>query len=357
MTSGAGAVSRAFFGTTRKGAAAELFTVVNAAGITLKATNYGGIIVSLLVPDRAGRLGDVVLGYETLEGYLSDSPYFGAIIGRYANRIREGRFALDGHTYRLARNDGPNHLHGGLTGFDKVLWQAQPFQSVEGAGIAFAYTSPDGEEGYPGTLEALVTYTLTDRNELIFDYRATADRPTPVNLTQHSYFNLAGHSGRDILGHRLAINADRFTPVDPTMIPTGELRVTAGTPFDFRTETAVGARVDADDEQLRTGRGYDHNFVLNGRGGDLAFAAAVYDPGSGRVMEIHTTEPGLQFYSGNLLDGTIAAKGGQVYKTRGGFCLETQHFPDSPNQSTFPSTILRPGGEYRSRSVYRFTVR
>ena len=356
MRSDPRAVTREFFGTTPDGAAAELFTIVNAAGVTLKATNYGGIIVSLLVHDRAGRLDDVVLGYETLDGYFTDSPYFGAIIGRYANRVRDGRFTLDGRTYGLARNDGPNHLHGGVRGFDKVLWRAAPFRASEGAGVRFTYASADGEEGYPGMLQAGVTYTLTDGNELIFDYRATADKPTPVNLTQHSYFNLAG-GGRDILDHRLTIDADRFTPVDPTMIPTGELRSVAGTPFNFRRVRAIGAHIDEADEQIRLGRGYDHNFVLNNSGSGPVGAAAVCDPESGRAMEISTTEPGLQFYSGNLLDGTITGKGGQVYNRHQGFCLETQHFPDSPNQPAFPSTILRPGEEYRSRSVYRFTAR
>jgi aldose 1-epimerase len=348
-------VDRRIFGKTREGAAAELFTVANAAGMELAATNYGGIIVSLRVPDRDRHFDDVVLGYDALEGYLGESPYFGAIIGRHANRIRGGRFAIEGRTYKLRRNDGPNHLHGGLRGFDKVLWRAKPFRSPEGAGIAFAYTSPDGEEGYPGTLEARVTYTLANNGELVFEYRARTDKSTPVNLTQHSYFNLAGAG--DILDHKLMLNADRFTPVDSTLIPTGDLRPVADTPFDFRCERPIGAHVDAQDEQIRQGQGYDHNFVLNKGDDGLTLAATVYDPASGRMMEIHTTEPGLQFYSGNLLDGTIVGKEGRVYRRRSGFCLETQHFPDSPNQPGFPSTTLRPGQEYRSRSVYRFTAR
>ena len=352
------------FGMTHRGEAVSLYTLKNAHGMQAKVLDYGGIIVSLRVPDRNGRLDDVVLGFDSLGDYERGSPYFGAIIGRYGNRIARGRFTLDGRTYTLATNNGPNHLHGGVRGFDKVIWSVTPFQQSDSVGLVMNYTSPDGEEGYPGTLRATVTYTLTDKNEFIFDYQATTDRPTPVNLTQHSYFNLAGDGKGDILGHVVTLNADRFTPVDSTLIPTGEMKSVAGTPFDFRTSTAIGARIDRNDEQLRYGRGYDHNFVLNkgGRGGkggiegDVTLAAHVYEPTTGRVMEISTTEPGLQFYSGNFLDSTLRGKQGVVYGRRSGFAMETQHFPDSPNKPAFPSTILRPGEEYRSRTIYRFGV-
>ncbi len=344
-----------------------MYTLKNAHGIELRVLDYGGIIVSLRLPDRTGRFDDVVLGHDSLAGYERASPYFGAIIGRYGNRIARGRFTLDGRTYTLATNNGPNHLHGGVRGFDKVVWDVAPFEGPESVGLILRYTSRDGEEGYPGTLHATVTYTLTNRNELIFDYHATADRATPVNLTQHSYFNLAGDGRGDILGHVVTLNADHFTPVDSTLIPTGEIKSVAGTPLDFRSPTPIGARIDGDDVQLHYGRGYDHNFVLNmggrggsggrgGNGGDATFAARVYEPTSGRVMEISTTEPGLQFYSGNFLDGTLRGKQGVAYRHRYGFAMETQHFPDSPNKPGFPSTILRPGGEYRSRTVYTFSV-
>ena len=352
------------FGMTHRGEAVSLYTLKNAHGMEAKVLDYGGIILSLRVPDRNGRLDDVVLGFDSLGDYERGSPYFGAIIGRYGNRIARGRFTLDGRTYTLATNNGPNHLHGGVRGFDKVVWTAAQFERGDSVGLVLNYTSPDGEEGYPGTLRATVTYTLTGKNELIFDYQATTDRPTPVNLTQHSYFNLAGDGKGDILGHLVTLNADRFTPVDSTLIPSGEIKSVAGTPFDFRTSTAIGARIDRNDEQLRYGRGYDHNFVLNkggqggqgGTGGDMTLAARVYEPTTGRVMEISTTEPGLQFYSGNFLDGTLRGKHGVVYGHRSGFAMETQHFPDSPNKPAFPSTILRPGEEYRSRTIYRFGV-
>ncbi len=343
------------FGQTPEGTAVNLYTLTNESGMRVDVTNYGGIIVRLLVPDADGDLGDITLGYDSIAGYLEETPYFGAIIGRYGNRIGAGRFTLDGETYELARNNGPNHLHGGEKGFDKVVWNAEPFESENGSGLIFTYTSPDGEEGYPGTLEAKVTYTLTDDNELIFDYEATSDKATPVNLTQHAYFNLAGHASGDVLDHVLTINADAFTPVDSTLIPTGELRPVAGTPFDFAVPTPIGARINNENEQIRFGGGYDHNFVLNMAGADsLKSAARVQEPTSGRVMEVFTTEPGVQFYSGNFLDGSITGKDGAVYEHRTGFCLETQHYPDSPNKPNFPSTILRPGETYRSRTVYKF---
>lgn len=348
------------FGTTAAGETAELYTLRNAHGMEAKVTNYGGVIVSLTAPDRNGTLRDVVLGFPTLAPYESESPYFGALIGRYGNRIAGGRFTLDGRTYTLARNNGPNSLHGGEKGFDKRLWDAQPFRTDTSQGLVLTRTSPAGEEGYPGTLRVRVTYTLSDHDELGFEYEATTDAPTPVNLTQHSYFNLAGDGAGDILGHVVTIDADAYTPVDSTLIPTGEIRRVEGTPFDFRSPHAIGERVGSDDPQLRFGKGYDHNFVLNRKdraSGDLERAATVYEPGSGRVMEVWTTEPGLQFYSGNFLDGTLTGKNGVVYRHRYGFAMETQHFPDSPNQPGFPSTILRPGERYHSRTVYRFSAR
>ncbi len=344
MNPGAGGradVTRAAFGTTPSGNPVEAFTLTNSHGLEVRAATYGGIIVSLSVPDRDGRAADVVLGHDSLEEYLSDTSYFGAIVGRFANRIANARFTVDGRTYRLAPNDGPNHLHGGRTGFDRVVWRAAPFRTDRTAGVALSYTSPDGEEGYPGNLDTRVTYTLTDRNELVVDYLATTDRASPVNLTQHSYFNLAGAG--DVLGHLLQINADLMTPVDENLIPTGRVAPVAGTPFDFRSLTGIGARIATDDEQLRRGRGYDHNFVLNRGESGLVHAAQVVEPTSGRTLDVHTTEPGLQFYSGNHLH-------------HAGLCLESQHYPDSPNQPGFPSTLLRPGVEYRSRTVFAFGV-
>ena len=348
-------VTRASFGTTPDGKAVDAYTFTNANGIEIKAITYGGIITSLKVPDRAGKSGDVVLGFDSLDGYLKDPPYFGAIIGRYGNRIARAQFTLEGKTYKLAANNGPNHLHGGLKGFDKVVWNAEPIKGPDGVGVAFTRTSPDGEEGYPGNLKVRVTYVLNDRNDLTVEYHATTDKATPVNLTQHSYFNLAGDG--DILGHELMINADRYTPVDDTLIPTGKLAPVQGTPFDFRKSTAIGARINQDDPQLKNGKGYDHNWVLNrtpAAGPQLA--ARVIEPKTGRMLEIRTTEPGIQFYSGNFLDGTITGKSGRVYKHRTGFCLETQHFPDSPNQPGFPTTTLRPGQEYSTKTVFTFGV-
>lgn len=345
-------VTRQPFGMTPTGEAVELVTLTNRHGIELRVMTYGAIIVSLKVPDRNGVPGDVVLGYDSLAGYLRASPYFGAVVGRYGNRIAGGRFTLDGAEYRLATNNGPNHLHGGVRGFDKVVWDVQPFENDRGVGVILRHTSPDGDEGYPGTLQARVRYTLTDRNELVLDYAATTDKATPVNLTQHSYFNLAG-SGT-ILGHVLMIAADHFTPVDSTLIPTGAIAPVAGTPFDFRTAAPIGARIGEENEQLRFGGGYDHNFVLTRPDTGLALAARLVDSVSGRTLEIRTTEPGLQFYSGNFLDGSITGKGGTVYRHRSGLCLETQHFPDSPNHPAFPSTILRPGQVYRTRTVWTF---
>jgi aldose 1-epimerase len=344
------------FGVLPSGDSVQVYTLTNASGLELRAITYGGIVVSLRTPGRDGALGDIVLGYDSLAGYLASSPYFGALVGRYANRIAKGRFTLDGTTYRLATNNGPNALHGGLRGFDKVLWRAEPRQDSSGVGVVFRYTSRDGEEGYPGTLTVEVTYTLTDRNDFAIDYVATTDKATPVNLTQHSYFNLGGDGSGDVLGHVVAIDADRFTPVDTTLIPTGELRPVAATPFDFRQGVAIGSRINGSDPQLKMAGGYDHNFALNRSGPGLVHAARVVEPKSGRTLDVATTEPGIQLYTGNFLDGTLTGKGGHVYRHRNGFCLETQHFPDSPNQPAFPSTILRPGGVYRSRTVYTFGV-
>jgi aldose 1-epimerase len=348
-------VTRAPFGQLPDGTAVESFTLRNASGMEVRAMTYGAIITSLRVPDRAGRLGDVVLGHDDLAGYLRKPSYFGTVVGRYGNRIAKGRFTLDGKTYTLATNNGPNHLHGGIKGFDKAVWKAEP--ATKGAAVTFRYASADGEEGYPGRLQAQVTYTLDDRGALTFEYLATTDKPTPVNLTQHSYFNLAGPgAGGDILAHVLTLDADRYTPVDATLIPLGTLAPVAGTPFDFRKPVAIGARIDADDEQIRRGGGYDHNFVINRSGPGLVHTARVVDPASGRTMDVETTEPGVQFYSGNFLDGSVVGKGGTAYKRRSGLCLETQHYPDSPNQPSFPSTILRPGQEYKSKTVLTFGV-
>jgi aldose 1-epimerase len=347
-------VTIAPFGQTPDGKRVELYTLTNSRGMQVRAISYGAIIQAIRVPDRSGRVADVTLGFDSLQGYLTDSPYFGAIVGRYANRIARGRFTLGGHTYRLATNNGPNHLHGGLKGYDKVVWRGESFQRADTVGVKFEHTSPDGDEGYPGTVEVAVTYTLTPGNELIVEYAASADRPTPLNLSQHSYFNLAGEGSGDILKHELTIDAERYTPVDSTLIPTGALASVANTPFDFRRPATIGARIEKNYRQLKYGEGYDHNFVLNRSGPGLQHAVHVLDPKTGRMLDISTTEPGLQFYSGNFLDGTITGKAGHVYAHRAALVLETQHFPDSPNHPAFPSTILRPGKDYRSRTVFAF---
>lgn len=346
------------FGTTPDGEPVDIITLRSPSGIELDVSTYGGIVTRLLAPDRDGELADIVLGHEWLEAYLAGTPYFGAIVGRYGNRIAGGRFTLEGAEYALATNNGPNHLHGGERGFDKVVWNAEPYSNDSEAGVVLTYVSPDGDEGYPGELSVRVTYTLTTTGDLRIDYKATTDAPTVVNLTHHGYWNLAGHGAGDILGHELTVHADRFTPVDEGLIPIGGLRSVEATPFDFRKATAIGDRIEADDEQLTFGGGYDHNFVLNGWEDDGALRSAAFlrDPVSGRMMEVLTTEPGLQFYSGNFLDGTDMGKGGVVYEHRNGLCLETQHFPDSPNQPGFPSTVLRPGETYRSTTVYRFSA-
>ncbi|MDM7924486.1 MAG: aldose epimerase family protein [bacterium] len=348
-------VVKSSFGVMADGRTADIYTLTNRNGAQAKITNYGGIVTALFVPDRKGRLGDVVLGYDTLAPYLTQTTFFGALIGRYGNRIGKGQFMLDGKKVQVTRNDGPNTLHGGRFGFDKVLWTAEPSDSS--AALKLTYTSKDGEEGYPGNLTATVVYTLTDDNALRIDYEARTDKPTVVNLTHHSYFNLSADPSGDALGTELTILADHFTPVDATLIPTGEIRPVDGTPFDFRKPTKIGARIGMDDDQLKKGRGYDHNWVLNGWDGTLQTVAAAYDSASGRVMEVLTTEPGMQFYSGNFLDGTLTGKGGIRYNRRSGFCLETQHYPDSPNHPNFPSTVLRPGETYKTTTVYRFSAK
>ncbi|MHC4572708.1 MAG: aldose epimerase family protein [Planctomycetota bacterium] len=350
-------IKKEIFGKTPDGTEVELYTLNNANGLKARIMTYGAIVVSLEVPDRNGKLGDIALGFDTLEDYLKGHPYFGSIVGRHGNRIGKGRFTLDGVEYKLAANNGPNHLHGGIKGFDKVVWNAEPVRQNDAVGVKLTYLSKDGEEGYPGSLSCTVIYTLTNNDELKISYAATTDKPTPVNLTHHSYFNLAGQGSGDILGHELTLNADRFTPVDAGLIPTGEFRSVPGTPFDFTTSMAIGARINQDNEQLKFGLGYDHNFVLSSGGRSLALAARVYEPTTGRVMEIHTTEPGIQFYSGNFLDGSNIGKGGKVYKHRYGFCLETQHFPDSPNKPQFPSVILKPGRKYAHVTVHKFYTR
>ena len=356
-------VSVAPFGTTPDSHNAQVYTLTNARGMTVRVTDFGGIILSIKTPDRDGRLEEVTLGFDAIEPYTGASPYFGALIGRTGNRIAKGHFTLDGQTYTLAVNNPPNALHGGLRGFDKVLWSAEPFETATTSGLVLTRTSPDGEEGYPGALTVRATYTLADDNSLAFDYHATTTAATPVNLTQHTYFNLSGTAAspgpvRDILAHRLTIDADAVTPVDSTLIPTGALMPVAGTPFDFRQPHAIGERIGQANEQLRFGGGYDHNWVLDRRGrAGLVHAARLEDPESGRTVDIATTEPGLQFYSGNVLDGTLTGHGGAVFAYRTGVALETQHFPDSPNQPAFPSTILRPGETYTSKTVYTFSAR
>ena len=342
-------VTKSRFGQLPDGTPVDLFTLTNAHGLVAKITSYGTIITELHVPDRNGKPGDVVLGFDNLEQYLKGHPYFGCTTGRVANRIAKGKFTLGGKTYTLAVNNGPNHLHGGIKGFDKVVWQTEP---QPGAAVKFSYTSPDGEEGYPGAVKVTVLMTLTDADELRIDYTATTDQPTPVNLTNHSYFNLAG-SG-DILAHELTLAADGYTPIDDTQIPTGQIDPVKGTVMDFTKSTAIGARFG----QL-TGdpKGYDHNFVLNSGGKSLTLAARVYEPKTGRVLEVHTTEPGVQLYTGNYLDGTPRGKNGAVYQRHSGLCLETQHFPDSVNRPAFPSVILKPGQTYRTTTVHKFSVK
>jgi aldose 1-epimerase len=347
-------VRQAPFGQTATGQKVDVFTLTNKNRLEAKIITFGGAIISLKVPDRTGKLENIVLGFDTLAPYLAGVPYFGAVIGRYGNRIANGKFTIGKTSYQLPLNDGPNSLHGGFKGFDKVVWQAAPFEDKKGPGLRLTYVSPDGDAGYPGKLTVHVTYHLTADNALSIDYQATTTKTTPVNLTNHSYFNLSGNSETSILDQKLTIKADTFTPVSNVLIPTGELKLVTDTPFDFRKATAIGARIEANDEQLNFGRGYDHNWVLvKPKAGAMTVAAILSDPASGREMEIRTTEPGLQFYSGNFLDGKAAGTG-TVFKHRTGLCLETQHFPDSPNHANFPSTLLKPGQHYSSHTVLVF---
>jgi aldose 1-epimerase len=342
-------VRKSAFGKLPDGTAVTLYTLTNANGLTAKVATYGTIITELHVPDRDGKPGDIVLGFDNLAQYLKGHPYFGCTVGRVANRIAKGRFMLDGKTYALAINNGPNHLHGGLKGFDKVVWKAEP---RAGAAVKFTYTSRAGEEGYPGTLTVAVTMALTDDNELRLDYRATADKPTPLNLTNHSYFNLAGEG--DVLGHELMIAAKQYTPSDSASIPTGEIKPVIGTPMDFTKPLPIGARfAQLSNEPV----GYDHNYVLNRASKGTLLAARVYEPRSGRLMEVHTTQPGVQLYTANYLDGSLTGKRGVVYRQHSGFCLETQHYPDSVHQPRFPSVILRPGQTYRHSTIHKFSAR
>jgi aldose 1-epimerase len=349
------AVSRAPYGRTPEGASVDVYTLTNANGLEVRAITYGAYVVSLKVPDRQGRLDDVVLGFDTLDGYLKSGSHMGSVVGRYGNRIANAKFTLDGKTYALAANDGANHLHGGVKGFDRYVWTGEEVKKGDDVGVRFTLVSPDGDEGYPGRLEVSVTYTLTPKNELVAEYEGTTDKPTLVNLTQHSYFNLAGQQNGDILDHELQIHADKVTTAGPGLIPTGALASLDGSPLDFRKPARIGARIDQDDPQLKLGRGYDHNYVVNRTAPGLVPAARLTDPKSGRVMEVHTTEPGIQLYTGNWL-GEEKGKGGRVYPRRSGVCLETQHYPDSPNRPEFPSTVVRPGETYRSKTVFAFGV-
>jgi aldose 1-epimerase len=347
------------FGKTRDGQEANLYILTNKNGMQAAITNYGATLVLVSVPDRNGKIGDVILGYDSVADYEDGKAYFGATVGRYANRIAHGKFTLNGTTYTLAKNDGENTLHGGTKGFNKQFWTAKDVSGSSGQALRLTYLSKDGEEGYPGNLHITVTYTLAaDRNELRIDYGATTDKDTVINVSNHAYYNLAGQGNGDILQHQLTLHASRFTPVDQTLIPTGELRDVKGTPFDFTKPTAIGARIDNDDQQLKLGKGYDHNWVLDHKTkASLAPAAEAYDPQSGRVLEILTTEPGIQFYTGNFLDASVHGKGGKTYGFRSALCLETQHFPDSPNHPGFPSTVLGPGQHYHSTTVYKFSTK
>jgi len=351
-------VQTSAFGRTSAGVSVSRYTLTNNKGAEAVVISYGATLVSLKVPDRTGKSADVVLGYDTVDGYEQGKSYFGGTIGRYGNRIARGEFTLDGAVFHFAKNDEPNSLHGGTVGFNKRIWTGVDRSRADSEVLELSYTSPDGEEGYPGTVKVKVTYTLpAEANELHIDYTATTDEDTVINLTNHSYFNLTGDANKEIADHQLVLHALQFTPVDSTLIPTGELRAVRGTPFDFTKPTAIGTRINQDDEQLKFGKGYDHNWVLEKTKGGLQLAAEVFEPVSGRVLDVLTTEPGIQFYSGNFLDGTAKGKADQLYAHRTGLCLETQHFPDSPNHANFPSTVLKPGETYRTSTVLRFSTR
>ncbi|MBN2090119.1 galactose mutarotase [candidate division KSB1 bacterium] len=349
-------IEKSIFGKMPDGQDVLLYKLTNSNNMQVHITNYGGIITSVIVPDKNGKLSDVVLGYDNLDGYLKATPYFGCIVGRYGNRIAKGQFTLNGKTCSLATNNGPNHLHGGIVGFDKVVWSVKEITDKDVLGLELSYMSKDGEEGYPGNLSVKVIYLLTNQNEIKIEYLATTDQATVVNLTNHSYFNLKDAGVTPILDHQLMLDADAITPVDSTLIPTGEFMPIAGTPFDFKKLTPIGEQINADHEQIKYGLGYDHNFVLNGNAGELRLIGKVHEPTSGRILEVLTTEPGIQFYSGNFLDGSITGKNGAVYHQRHGFCLETQHYPDSPNQPNFPSTVLNPGEKYQTTTIYKFSA-
>jgi aldose 1-epimerase len=356
-TNTVGTISQAPFGKMPDGAPVAIYTLRNSKGMEARIMTYGGIVQSLKVPDKNGKFDDVVLGYDDLDGYLKATPYFGALIGRYGNRIGGAKFTLEGKTYTLATNNGPNSLHGGIKGFDKVVWKSTPLVTADGPALQLTYFSKDGEEGFPGNLKVTAVYTLTDNNELHLYFTATTDQATVCNLTHHSYFNLAGQGNGDILGHIVYINADNTTPVDSNLITTGEIKPVDGTPFDFRKPTAIGARINDPDQQLQYGPGYDHNWVINKPMGKLGLQARVYEPATGRAMEVFSTEPGLQFYTGNSLDGSITGKDGKVYQRRTAFCMEPQHYPDSPNKPMFPTTELKPGETYQNTIIYRFYVK
>jgi aldose 1-epimerase len=354
----AGTMKKTAFGKTAAGKGADLYVLTNKNGVEVAITNYGATVVSIKVPDRNGKVDDVALGYDTVAGYETDKSFLGCTVGRYANRIALGKFTLDGKTYTLAKNNGENHLHGGVKGFNRYVWRAKDVSTKDVPAVRMSYVSADGEEGYPGKLSVDVTFSLTDQNELKIDYSGTTDKPTVVNLTNHSYFNLAGHASGDVLGQELMIAAEKFTPIDAGAIPLAANRPVEGTPFDFRQSTAIGARIGHDDEQLKVGKGYDHNFVLaTTMRTKPELAARAYDPKSGRVMEVWTTEPGVQLYTANYMDGTAKGKGGAVYNYRNAFCLETEHWPDSPNRPDFPSTVLRPKEQYRTTTIYKFSTK
>ncbi|PIB35778.1 galactose mutarotase [Reichenbachiella sp. 5M10] len=350
-------VSKEEYGTLSDGRKALLYTLQNSKGTSMQVTNYGGIITSLSVIDKNGEFEDIVLGFDHFESYLNNSPFFGALIGRYGNRIGDAKFSLDDTEYTLSANDGKNHLHGGLKGFDQKVWYSESFETEDGIGVLLKRMSLDGEEGYPGDLQCEVTYTLTNANQLILEYKATTNKKTVVNLTNHSYFNLSGNPTTTVLDHQLELPASKFVPVNETLIPTGELTSVAGTPFDFQKLTAIGQGINDEHPQIRYGGGYDHCWVYTDTTKALKYGGMVYEATSGRVLKIHTTEPGVQFYSGNFLDGTLTGKGNIKYNQRSGLCLETQHFPDSPNQSQFPTTVLEPGQEYYTKTVYEFSIK